>query len=169
MIVCFVDMGGINDHHCLNFLFIMMSYMNRKCMSLCYPWQQLQLVRRHNWNFKSIVPSHEGNLAKVCWNNQWGEYLLHWKQDMIWYGSKQWISICNIIIYLESKFGSDRRFFIFWRPFWIPNGHHSKPKWSPYGEACLTPSNYPFPLKSFHFWIFNHLFKKKLFLYWRPF
>jgi hypothetical protein len=31
------------------------------------------------------------------------------------------------------------------------NGHHSKPKWSPYGAACLTPCKYPFPLKSFHF------------------
>jgi uncharacterized protein YggT (Ycf19 family) len=41
---------------------------------------------------------------------------------------------------------------------WIQNGHHSKPKWSPYGAACLTPCKYPFPLKSFHFWIFNNLF-----------
>jgi hypothetical protein len=32
-----------------------------------------------------------------------------------------------------------------------------KPKWSPYGAACLTPCKYPFPLKSFHFWIFNNL------------
>jgi hypothetical protein len=41
--------------------------------------------------------------------------------------------------------------FVFWRPFWIQNGHHSKPKWSPYGAVCLTPCKYPFPLKSFHF------------------
>ena len=31
-------------------------------------------------------------------------------------------------------------------------------KWSPYGAACLTSCKYPFPLKSFHFWIFNNLF-----------
>jgi hypothetical protein len=30
-------------------------------------------------------------------------------------------------------------------------------KWSPYGEACLTPCKYPFPLKSFYFWIFSNL------------
>jgi hypothetical protein len=41
--------------------------------------------------------------------------------------------------------------FLFWRPFWIQNGRHSKPKWSPYGAACLTPCKHPFPLKSFHF------------------
>jgi hypothetical protein len=42
-------------------------------------------------------------------------------------------------------------FILFWRPFWIQNGRHSKPKWLPYGAACLTPCKYPFPLKSFHF------------------
>ena len=50
------------------------------------------------------------------------------------------------------------RIFVFWRPFWIQNGRHSKPKWSPYGAACLIPCKYPFPLKSFHFWIFNNFF-----------
>jgi hypothetical protein len=59
---------------------------------------------------------------------------------------------------LETKFCPNRRIFVFWWPFWIQNGHHSKPKWSPYGAACLTPCKYPFPLKSFHFWIFNNLF-----------
>ena len=77
-----------------------------------------------------------------------------------------WISICNIIIYLETKFRQNRRIFVFWRSFWIQNGHHSKPKWSQYGAACLTPSKYPFPLKSFHFWISLRIF---YFLYWRPF
>ena len=45
--------------------------------------------------------------------------------------------------------------FVFWRSFWIQNGCHSKPKWSQYGAACLTPCKYPFQLKSFNFWIFN--------------
>ena len=30
-----------------------------------------------------------------------------------------WISIPNIIIYLETKFRSNRRIFVFWRTFWI--------------------------------------------------
>ena len=40
---------------------------------------------------------------------------------------KPWISIPNIKIYLETKFRSNRRIFIFWWSFWIQNGHHSKP------------------------------------------
>ena len=39
---------------------------------------------------------------------------------------KPWISIPNIKIYLETKFHPNRRIFVFWRPFWIQNGHHSK-------------------------------------------
>jgi hypothetical protein len=38
-----------------------------------------------------------------------------------------WISIRNIIIYLKTKFRPNRRIFVFWRPFWIQNGRHSKP------------------------------------------
>ena len=77
--------------------------------------------------------------------------------NKIWYDLKdhnmapqQRISICNIIIYLETKFCPKRRM--------IQNGRHSKPKWLSYGWACLTPCKYPFPLKSFHFWILNNLF-----------
>ena len=40
---------------------------------------------------------------------------------------KLWISIPNIKIYLETKFGPNRRILVFWRPFWIQNGRHSKP------------------------------------------
>ena len=47
--------------------------------------------------------------------------------------------------------------FCIWQPFWIQNGCHSKPKWSPYGAGRTPPCKYPFPLKSFHFWIFNNL------------
>ena len=56
---------------------------------------------------------------------------------------------------LETKFRLNRWIFVFWWPFLVQNGHHSKLKWSPYGAACLTPCKYPFPLKSVHFWIFN--------------
>ena len=37
---------------------------------------------------------------------------------------KQWISIRNIIIYLETKFCPNRRIFVFQRPFWIQNDRH---------------------------------------------
>ena len=37
------------------------------------------------------------------------------------------ISIRNIIIYFETKFRPNRRIFVFWRPFLIQNGCHSKP------------------------------------------
>ena len=40
---------------------------------------------------------------------------------------QRWISICNIIIYLETKFLPNRRILLFWQPFWIQNGRHSKP------------------------------------------
>ena len=77
----------------------------------------------------------------------------HWQFD-----DQRWISIRNIIIYLETKFRPNRRIFVFWLPFWIQNGRHSKQKWSRYGASCLTSCKYQFPLKSFHFWIFNDFF-----------
>ena len=89
----------------------------------------------------------------------------HNNDNKIWYdlkdhnmATKQWLSIRNIIIYLETKLCPNRRIFVFWWPFWIHNGRHSKPKWSQYGAPCLTPCKYPFPLKRFHFWIFNDFF-----------
>ena len=87
--------------------------------------------------------------------------------NKIWYDLR--ISICNIIIYLETKFCTNRWIFVFWWPFWNQNSRHCKPKWSPCGGACLTPCKYPFPLKSFHFWILSNLFLFLLFLYWWPF
>jgi hypothetical protein len=52
------------------------------------------------------------------------------KYKNIWYymAPKRWISIRNIVIYLETKFPLNRRIFVFWRPFLVQNGHHSKPK-----------------------------------------
>jgi hypothetical protein len=35
---------------------------------------------------------------------------------MVTIANKRWISIRNIIIYLESKFRRNRRIFVFWRP-----------------------------------------------------
>ena len=65
---------------------------------------------------------------------------------------KRWISIRNIIIYLETKFRPKSEDFCI---LVVQNGHHSKPKWSPYSVACLTPCKYPFTLKSVHFRIFK--------------
>jgi hypothetical protein len=59
---------------------------------------------------------------------------------------------------LKTKFRPNRRIFVFWPPFWIQNGHHSKPKWSPYGATWLTPCKYPFPLKYFNILIFSDFF-----------
>ena len=41
--------------------------------------------------------------------------------------NQRWILIRNTIIYLEAKFRPNQTIFVFWRPFWIQNGHHSKP------------------------------------------
>jgi hypothetical protein len=41
---------------------------------------------------------------------------------------------------LETKFRPNRSIFVFWWPFWIQNGRHSKPKWSPYDVAVVVPS-----------------------------
>ena len=61
---------------------------------------------------------------------------------------KQWISIRNIIIYLEIKFYPNRRNFVFWRPFSIQYGRHSIPKWSPF---VLLPVNIHFHWNLFIF------------------
>ena len=87
---------------------------------------------------------------------------------------KRCISIRNIIIYLETKFRPNRRIFVLWRPFLVQNHrvNHSKPKWSPYGAAYLTPSKihfhwnlfiFEFLTIFFYFYIGGHLeiFKKK--------
>jgi hypothetical protein len=34
VIVCFVDIGGIDDHHCLNFLFIMINNNNNTIIKI---------------------------------------------------------------------------------------------------------------------------------------
>ena len=58
---------------------------------------------------------------------------------------------------METKFRPNRRTFVFWRSFWIQNGHHNKPKWSQYGVACLTLCKYPFSLKYLsNFYIGGH-------------
>ena len=46
------------------------------------------------------------------------------------------------------NFAQIEGFLYFGGHFWIQNGRHSTPKWTPYGEVCLTTCKYPFPLKS---------------------
>ena len=180
---------------CMLFLSSFCSASNLLWSCLCFfnflafwpfPWQRhpfwkknqhliAQLNRAYDipTRFHKVWPRHlrEKWRTKLCgkWNNTNNN-----NNNKIWYDlkdhnmvPKQWLSICNIIIYLETKCWPKRRIFVFWRPFWIQNGRHSKSKWSPYGEACLTHCKYPFPLKSFHFWILNNLFLFLLFLYWR--
>ena len=89
----------------------------------------------------------------MFWTKYWNDIY-----NNIWYdlkdhnmAPKQWISIRNIIIYLEAKCCPNRRIFVFWRPFWIQNGRHSKPKYLPYGAACRTPCNINFHWNLFIF------------------
>jgi hypothetical protein len=41
----------------------------------------------------------------------------HFGFKMAAIANQRWVSICNIIIYLETKFRPNRRMFVFWRPF----------------------------------------------------
>jgi hypothetical protein len=50
----------------------------------------------------------------------------HFGFKMAAIANQRWISIRNIIIYLETKFRPNRRIVVFWWPFWIQNGCHSK-------------------------------------------
>ena len=54
---------------------------------------------------------------------------------------KRWISIRNIIIYLETAFRPNRRIFVFWRPFLVQNVHHSKPRCCHTVYHALRPVN----------------------------
>ena len=50
----------------------------------------------------------------------------HFGFKMAAIANQRWISIPNIKIYLGTKFRPNRRIFVFWQPFWIQNGRHSK-------------------------------------------
>jgi hypothetical protein len=51
----------------------------------------------------------------------------HFGFKMATISNQRWILIRNMIIYLETKFRSNRRIFVFWWPFWIQNGRLRKP------------------------------------------
>ena len=79
---------------------------------LRFPWQ-----RQAFWNFQASKP-----FIHMPYNIS---IKLHPIPSSI--ANQRWISIHNIIIYLETKFRPNRRIFVFWQPFWIQNGRHSKP------------------------------------------
>ena len=118
------------------------------------------------WSLVTIGSSVSENLVgQNRSEKKWKRNNNNNNNNKIWYdlkdhnmAPKQWIINLQHHNLLGNQFCPNRRIFVFWWPFWIQNGCHSKPKWSPYGAACLTPCKHPFPLKSFHFWIFNNLF-----------
>ena len=87
--------------------------------------------------------------------------------------NQRWISIRNIKIYLETKFRPNQRIFVFWWPFWIQNGRHSKPNFAQIGGflyfvAILNFFNPP-QKKSCHTlqWIFLQSFMKGIQIFFR--
>ena len=78
----------------------------------------------HEYQFPTSKSTWKTNFAQI------GGYLYfggHFRFKMAAIANQRWISICNIIVYFEAKFRPNWRFFVFWRPFWIQNGRHSKP------------------------------------------
>ena len=71
---------------------------------------------------------------------------------MVTIANKRWISIRNIIIYLESKFRRNRRIFVFWRPpntkilrfgqNWFPSRLWCCKLISTVWEPCYDPSDH---------------------------
>ena len=128
----------------LNFSFFVATAVILKCLSL-------KIMCTHvRQNFWKVSSNSDHFRVFFCGFHGNGSHFENSESSLHIY-SQCWISIRNIIIYLETKFRPNRRIFVFWRSFWIQNGSHSKPKLSQYGAACLTPCKYPFPLKSFHF------------------
>ena len=78
----------------------------------------------HGYQFPRSKSTWKPNFAQI------GGFLYfggHFGFKMAAIANRRWISIRNIIIYLETKFRPNRRIFVFRRPFWIQNGRHSKP------------------------------------------
>jgi hypothetical protein len=65
--------------------------------------------------------------------------------------SRMYFEVRNWLVMMKTKFRPNRRIFFILVAI-------LDSKWSPYGEACLTPFKYPFSLKFLHLWIFSNLF-----------
>ena len=77
----------------------------------------------HGYQFPTSKSTWKPNFAQI------GGFLYfggHFGFKMAAIANQRWISIRNIIIYLETKFRPNRRIVVFWWPFWIQNVCHSK-------------------------------------------
>jgi hypothetical protein len=94
---------------------------------------------------------------------------------------KPWISIPNIKIYLETKFHPNWRIFVFWRPFWIQNGLHSKLTmdinsqhakkigigWTNFAAVAMETKKGGFEF--FFRFLSSNFINWRIFVFWRPF
>ena len=78
----------------------------------------------HGYQFPTSKSTWKPNFAQIGGFLYFGD---HFGIKMAAIANQRWISIRNIIIYLETKCRPNRRIFVFWRQFWIHNGRHSKP------------------------------------------
>ena len=81
------------------------------------------MVPNHGYQFPTSKSTWKPNFAQI------GGFLYfggHFGFKMAAIANQRWISIRNIIIYLEAKFRPNRRIVVFWWPFWIQNVCHSK-------------------------------------------
>ena len=78
----------------------------------------------YGYQFPTSKSTWKPNLAQIGGFWYFGD---HFGFKMAAIANQRWISIRNIIIYLETKFRPNRRIFVFWRPIWIQDGRQSKP------------------------------------------
>ena len=78
----------------------------------------------HGYQFPKSKSTWKPNFAQIGGSLYFGG---HFGFKMSTIANQRWISIRNIIIYLETKFWPNWRIFVFWWSFWIQNGGHSKP------------------------------------------
>ena len=78
----------------------------------------------HGYQFPTSKSTWKPIFAQIRGFLHFGD---HFGFKMATIANQRWISIRNILIYLETKFRPNRRIFVFWRPFWIQNSRHSKP------------------------------------------
>ena len=109
-----------NGHH---FEFVQPQTLPHTMVDIPTKWIIIWLPN-HGYQFPKSKSTWKPNFAQI------GGFLYfggHFGFKMAAIANQRWISICNIIIYLETKFRPNWRIFVFWWPFWIQNGRHSKP------------------------------------------
>jgi hypothetical protein len=88
------------------------------------------LLPNHDCQFPTPKSTWKPNFAQIGGFLYFGGYF-GFKMAAI--ANQQWISIHNIIIYLETKFRPNRRIFVFWR--------HSKPTIKINSQHHILPGN----------------------------